>query len=75
MMKYGRNEKMTFCIFVGHKRHKLFWGIFIFIMGVPQLSFLVASFLLTSLRQDYLLRSTLPRLSIFNGENCSGVCS
>ena len=29
MLKYGRNEKLTFCVFIGHERQKLFWGIFI----------------------------------------------
>ena len=26
MLKYGRNEKMMFCVFIGHERQKLFWG-------------------------------------------------
>ena len=29
MLKYGRNEKLTFRVFIGHERQKLFWGIFI----------------------------------------------
>ena len=53
MLKYGRNEKMTFCIFMGHEWRKLFLCIFIFIIGVPPSSFIVVSFLLMSLRKDY----------------------
>ena len=26
MLKYGRNEKMMFCIFIWHKQQKLFWA-------------------------------------------------
>ena len=29
MLKYGRNEKLTFRVFIGHEWQKLFWGIFI----------------------------------------------
>ena len=26
MLNYGRNWKLTFCIFIGHERQKLFWS-------------------------------------------------
>ena len=41
-------KKMTFCAFVGHERYKLFWSIFIVIVGVPPSSFVIVSFLFTS---------------------------
>ena len=53
---YGRNAKMTFCIFMSQERHKPFLGMFIFIMGVSPSNFVVLSFLLTSLRKGYFLR-------------------
>ena len=59
MLKYGRNEKMTFCILIGHDRQKRFWGIFIFISRVPPSTFVVVTFLLTSLRKGYFLRRRL----------------
>ena len=57
MLKYGHNEKMTFCVFIGHERQKLFWGIIIFIRRVPPSTVVVVViFLLTSLRKSYFLR-------------------
>ena len=35
MLKYGCNEKNDGLRLIGHERHKLFWGIFIFIRRVP----------------------------------------
>ena len=66
MLKYGRNEKkkkkkkkMTLCVFIGHERQKLFLGIFIFIRRVPPSNLVVVTFLLTSLRNGYVLRRRL----------------
>ena len=53
ILKYGRYKKMLFCAFVGHERYKLLWNIFNVIVGVPPSSFVIVSFLLTSLRKDY----------------------
>ena len=61
MLKYGRDDKMTFCAFIGHQRYKFFLTIFIFIVGVPVSSFVVLCFLLTSLGKDYFLRRRLQR--------------
>ena len=52
-LKYGRNEKMTFFIFIGHERKKLFWGITIFIRRVPPSNF---TFLPTSLWKGYFFK-------------------
>ena len=68
MLKYGRNEKMTFCVFVGHERHKLFWGIFIFIRRVPQSNLVVVTSLLTSFRKGYFLRRRLKRYRLLMAE-------
>ena len=56
MLKYGRNEKMTFFVFIDHERQKLFWGIFIFIRRVPPSNLVGVTFLLTSLWKGYILR-------------------
>ena len=61
MLKYGRNEKMTFCVFIGHERQKLFWGIFSFIRRVSPSNFVVVTVVLTSLRKGYFLRRRLKR--------------
>ena len=68
MLKYGRNEKMTFCIFIGQERQKLFWGIFIFIRRVPPSNLVVVTFLLTSLRKRYFLRRRLNRYRLLMAE-------
>ena len=75
MLTYGRNAKMTFCVFMRQERHKPFWGMFIFIMGVSPSNFVVVSFLLTSLRKGLFLTSMNPTLPIFKGGNCSVVGS
>ena len=61
MLTYGRNTKMTFCVFMSQERHKSFLGMFIFIMGVSPSNFVVVSFLLTSLRKGYFLRQRIRR--------------
>ena len=61
MLTYGRNAKMTFCVFMSEERHKPFLGMFIFIMGVSPLNFVGVSFLLTSLRKSYFLRQRIRR--------------
>ena len=48
-------KKMMFCVFLGHKRQKLFWGI----RRGPSSNFVVVIFLLTSLRNGYFLRRRL----------------
>ena len=65
MLKYGRNEKMTFCVFIGHEQQKLFWGIFIPIIKYFR------DFLANVLKKGLFLTSTTQTLPIFNGENCS----
>ena len=60
MLKYDRNAKMTFCVFMSQERHKPFLAMFIFIIGVSPSNFVV-SFLLTSLQKDYFLRQRLRR--------------
>ena len=58
MLKYicdETNDVLRFC----NERHQLFWGIFIFIIGVPPSYFVAVSFLLTSLRKDDFLRRRL----------------
>ena len=44
MLKYGRNEKMTICLFIGYERHKPVLCIFVFMMGVPPSNFVVVVF-------------------------------
>ena len=61
MLTYGRNAKMTFCVFMSQERHKPFLGMLIFIMGVSPSNFVVVSFLLTSLRKSYFLRQRIRR--------------
>ena len=61
MLTYGRNAKMTFCVFMSQESHKPFLGMFIFITGVSPSNFVVVSFLLTSLRKGYLLRQRIRR--------------
>ena len=68
MLKYGRNETMTFFVLIGHERQKLFWGIIIFIRRVPPSNFVVVTFLLTSLRQGYFLRRRLKRYRLLMAE-------
>ena len=52
-------KKVTFCIFIGHKRQKLFWGTIIVIRRVLPSNFVIVTFLLTSLRKVYSLRRLL----------------
>ena len=61
-------QKMTFCVFIGHERQKLFWGIIIFIRRVPPSNFVVVTFLLTSLRKCYFLRRLLKRYRLLMAE-------
>ena len=61
MLTYGRNAKMTFCVFMSQERHKPFLGMFIFIIGVSPSNFVVVSFLLTSLRKGYFSRQWIRR--------------
>ena len=68
MLKYGRNEKMTFCVFNGPERQKLFWGNFSFIRRAPASNFVVVTFLLTSLRKGYFLRRRLKRYRFLMAE-------
>ena len=68
MLKYGRNDKKTFCVFIGHERQKLFWGIFIFIRRVAPSNLVVVTFLLTSLRRGYFLRRRLKRYRLLMAE-------
>ena len=63
MLKYGCNEKMTFC--VRHERQKLFWDIIIFIRRVPPSNYVVVTF------KGLFLTSTTQTLLTFNGGNCS----
>ena len=65
MLKYGRNEKLTFCVFIGHERKKLFWGIFIPIIKCFR------DFLSNVLQKGLFLTSTTQTLLIFDGGNCS----
>ena len=67
MLKYGRNEKMTFCVFIGHER-QLFWGIIIFIMIVPPSNLVAVTFFLASLRKGYFLRRRLKRYRLLIAE-------
>ena len=68
MLKYERNEKMTFCVFIGHERQKLFWVTIIFIRRVPPSNYVVVTFLLTSLRKGYFLRRQLRRYRLLMAE-------
>ena len=68
MLKYGRNEEMTFCVFIGLERPKLSWGIFIFIRRDPPSNLVVVTFLLTSLRKGYCLRRRLKRYRLLMAE-------
>ena len=56
---------MTFCVFIGHERQKLFWGIIIFIRRVPPSNLVVVTFLLTSLQKGFFLRPRLQRYRPF----------
>ena len=71
MLKYGRNEKIKFCVFIGHERQKLFGAIIIFIKRVPSSNLVVVTFLLTPLQKRIFLTSTTQTLPTFNGGNCS----
>ena len=68
MLKYGRNEKMTFCVFIGHERQKLFWGILTFIRRVPPSNLAVVTFLLSSFRKGCFLRRRLKRCRLSMAE-------
>ena len=68
MLKYRRNEKMMFSVFIGHERQKLFRGIIIFIRRVPPSNFVVVTFLLTSLWKGYFLRRRLKRCWLLMAE-------
>ena len=57
--------------FIGHKRHKLFWGIFIFMTGFPPSIFCCCYFLADVLSKGLFLTSTTQTLPIFNSGNCS----
>ena len=68
MDEMQKKKKITFCVFMSHERRKPFLGIFVFVMGDSPSNFAIVSFLLTSLRKDYLLRRRLGRYrSRFNG--------
>ena len=71
MLKYGRNEKMTFCAFTGLERQKLFWGIFIFLYESPSIKFSRCDFLANFLTKGLFLTSTTQTLPTLNGVNCS----
>ena len=75
MLKYGRNEKMTLCVFLGHERQKLFWGIIIFIRRVPSSHFAVVTVLLAFLRKGCFLRRRLKRYQILIEEIAVLVCT
>ena len=64
MLNYGRIEKMTFYVFIGHERQKLFRGIIIF----PPSNFVVVTFLLTSFWKDYFLRRRRKRYRLLMEE-------
>ena len=68
VLKYGHNEKMTFCVIIGHERQKLFWGIKIFIRRVPPSNCVVVTFLLTSFRKGYFLCRRLKRHRLLMAE-------
>ena len=54
-------KNVTFCVFIGHERQKLFWGIIYFIRRVLPSNFVVVTFLLSSLRKGHFLRRRLKR--------------
>ena len=58
ILKYGSYEKMTFCACVGHERYKLFWNIFIVIVGVPPSSFFCSEFFVNFFTKGLFLAST-----------------
>ena len=66
MLKYERNENTRFCVFIGHERQKLFWGIFI-----PIIKCFCCDFLANVLKKGLFLTSTTQTLPIFNSGNCS----
>ena len=68
MLKYGHDEKMMFCVFIGHEGQNLFWGIFIFIRRVAPSNLVVVTSLLTSLRKDFFLRRRLKRYRLLMAE-------
>ena len=68
MLKCGRNEKMTFCVFIGHERQKLFWGMFIFIRRVPPSNLVILTNMLASFRKGYFLRRRLKRYLLLMAE-------
>ena len=49
-------KKWRSAYFIGHERHKVFWGIFIVMMGVSPSNFVVVTFFLTSIQKGYFLR-------------------
>ena len=75
MLTYGRNAKLTFCVFMSQERHKPFLGMLIFIMGVSPSNFVVVSFFVNVFKKELFLTSTNPTLPIFKGGNCSVVGS
>ena len=64
-------KKMTFCVFIGHERKKLFGGIFIFIKRVSPSEFSRCDFLANFLTKGLFLTSTTQPLATVNGGNCS----
>ena len=68
MLKYGRNAKMTFCVFIGHERKKLL-GASLFSLGETlRQNLVVVIFLPTSLRKGYFLRRRLKRYQLLIAE-------
>ena len=69
MLNYGRNEKMTFCVFIGHKLQKLFEES-LFSFG-ESLHHILSDFRTNFLTKGLFLILTTPTLPTFNGRNCS----
>ena len=64
---------MTFCVFNGHERNKLFWASLFSLLDYwsQSIKFCCCDFLANVLMKRLFLTSTTQTLPICNGENCS----
>ena len=64
MLKYGRHEKGTFCVFIGNDRHKLFYNLYFYYRNAF-INLCCCEFLV--LMKGLFLTWATPTLPIFDG--------
>ena len=69
-----KKKKITFCVFIGHKRHNPFGHLY-FHYESPSIKCCCCQFLVNVFTKGLFLTSTTPTLPNFNGGNCSAVGS